>query len=60
MEELGDSARRPYYMTNPTWYYYDEETHKHKLTPEAPPEAVKDYNERQKFVDEKGNPKELS
>lgn len=37
--------KRPYFMTNKDWYYYDEEEFKYKLTDKAPPKAVESYNE---------------
>ena len=36
---------RPYFMSNPEWYYFDEEEFKYKLTEKAPKKAVKSYNE---------------
>lgn len=36
---------RPYFMTNPEWYYHDEDEWKYKLTDKAPKEAVESYNE---------------
>lgn len=36
---------QPYFMSNEAWYYFDEEEWKYKLTKEAPPKAVKSYEE---------------
>ncbi len=42
--ELADKPR-PYFMTNPEWYYHDDEEYIYKLTEKAPPEAIKSYEE---------------
>ena len=36
---------RPYFMTNPEWYYHDKKEWKYKLTDKAPKEAVESYKE---------------
>lgn len=38
---------KPYFMKNSEWYYYDPNDGErgYKLTPQAPPEAIKSYNE---------------
>ena len=36
---------RPFFMTNPTWYYFDEEEFCYKLTDKAPEKAIQSYNE---------------
>lgn len=41
---LSDLADRPYFLTNKKWYYEDKEG-KLQLTPEAPPKAVKSYDD---------------
>lgn len=33
----------PYFMTNPEWFYHDEEEFCYKLTDKAPKEAVASY-----------------
>lgn len=33
----------PYFMTNPEWYYHDEEDFCYKLTDKAPKEAISSY-----------------
>lgn len=35
----------PYFMTNESWYRFDEDKFKYVLTDEAPDEAVKSYKE---------------
>jgi len=47
-------------MTNPKWYYYDPSDGEkgYKLTPEAPLEAQKSYDEfyaEHSYTDENGN-----
>lgn len=44
MYTLSDLADRPYFLTNKKWYYEDEEGNL-QLTPEAPPRAVKSYDD---------------
>lgn len=41
---FSDLADRPYFLTNEKWYYEDEDGNL-QLTPEAPPKAVKSYDE---------------
>lgn len=36
---------KPYFMSDKSWYYYDPEEFKYKLTDKAPEDAVKDYQE---------------
>lgn len=47
-------VKEPYFMKNKEWYYFDENEFKYKLTANAPPEAVKSYNEFYEAV-EKGD-----
>lgn len=35
----------PYFLTNESWYYYDEDELMYKLTDEAPPKARESYAE---------------
>lgn len=35
----------PYFMSNKEWYYRSQRTGKFVLTPKAPPEAIKSFNE---------------
>ena len=37
--------KKPYFMTNKAWYYFDEEEFCYKLTDKAPAEARKSYQE---------------
>ena len=37
--------KKPYFLTNEEWYYYDEKEYKYKLTDKATPEAIESYNE---------------
>ncbi len=37
--------KKPYYLSNKEWYYYDPDERKYKLTEKAPPEAIKSYEE---------------
>lgn len=36
---------KPYFMTNKSWYYFDQEEWRYKLTDSAPPDAQKSYEE---------------
>ena len=36
---------KPYFMTNESWYRFDEDKFKYVLTDEAPDEAIKSYKE---------------
>lgn len=38
-------GKEPYFLSNPAWYYYDEEDLTYKLTEEATPEAKKSYKD---------------
>lgn len=38
-------SKEPYFLSNPAWYYYDEEDLMYKLTEEATPEAKASYEE---------------
>ncbi len=35
--------KKPYFMTNKEWYYYDMKKYKYKLTNKAPKEAIESY-----------------
>jgi hypothetical protein len=35
----------PYFMSNPAWYVLDEETGRYRLTPNAPVEALKSFED---------------
>jgi len=37
--------RRPYFLNDKEWYYYDYDLMKYKLTEKAPKEAKKSYEE---------------
>lgn len=39
------TQERPYFMTNPEWYKFDEEEFRYVLTDKAPRKAVKSYKE---------------
>ena len=41
----------PYFMKNKTWYYFDFEERKYKLTEEAPKEAIESYNDYYKEIE---------
>lgn len=43
---------RPYFLTNDSWYYYDEDEGVYKLTEKAPKEAIQSYNEFYDVLDE--------
>lgn len=43
---------RPYFMNDPSWYYFDEKEWKYKLTDKAPPDAIESYNAFYKALDE--------
>ena len=36
---------RPYFMTNPSWYRFNDEDGEVELTKDAPEEAVKSFQE---------------
>ena len=36
---------QPYFMTNPKWFTFNETEWKYELTKDAPPKAVKSYND---------------
>ena len=38
-----DSSEMPYFLTNESWYYHDEDEMRYKLTDKAPEEAIKSY-----------------
>lgn len=42
---------KPYFMTNPEWFYFDEEEWCYKLTDEAPIEAKESYEEFYKTLE---------
>lgn len=37
--------KTPYFMTNPDWFYFDEDAWKYKLTSKAPDKARDSYKE---------------
>lgn len=39
------TSKRPYFMANKDWYYFDKEEFRYKLTDKAPQEAIDSYNE---------------
>lgn len=43
---------QPYFMTNPDWYYFDEDEFIYKLTKYAPKEAKDSYTEFYKELEE--------
>jgi hypothetical protein len=43
---------RPYFMTDPTWYDYDDELGQYILTDETPQEAIDSYNEFYKLLND--------
>lgn len=43
-------GKKPYFMTNKAWYYYDMKEHRLKLTDEAPDKARKSYEEFYKEI----------
>lgn len=36
---------KPYFLTNPAWYYFDEDEFCYKLTDKAPKKAIESYKE---------------
>lgn len=42
---------KPFYMTNESWFYHDDESGRDVLTDKAPPEAVKSYKEYWEALD---------
>ena len=38
-------TEKPYFLKDPSWYYFDEDEVKYKLTDKAPEEARKSYEE---------------
>ena len=50
-------SRRPYFMKNREWYYYDAENELYKPTEKAPPKAIKSIEKINKeihYIDENG------
>lgn len=47
--------KKPYFMKNKEWYYYDEKEYKYKLTDKATEEAIESYNEFYKILKEIGD-----
>lgn len=46
--------KKPYFMKNKEWYYYDTKEYKYKLTDKAPREAIESYKEFYKKIEEEG------
>lgn len=44
-EVLDSDCEKPFFMSNPEWFYHDEDDFKYKLTNKAPKKAIKSYNE---------------
>lgn len=42
---LIDISKKPYFMTNKEWYFYDVKSGRYKLTEKAPKKAVDSYND---------------
>ena len=42
---MSKITERPYFMTDPEWYYFDEEEFRYKLTDKAPEKAIRSYGE---------------
>lgn len=42
---------KPFFMSNPDWFYFDEEEWKYKLKDGAPPEAVQSYKDFYRLLD---------
>lgn len=40
---------RPYFMSNPNWYYFDFDEKEYKITKEATKEAKQSYEEYKKY-----------
>lgn len=45
-------VQRPYFLTNPDWYYFDENNFIYRLTDKATLEAQESYIEFYKTIDE--------
>lgn len=45
-------VEKPYFLTDNSWYYYDEDEGIYKLTDKAPEEAIESYNEFYMLLDE--------
>ena len=43
--------KKPYFLTNEDWYYYDYEELRYRLTDKAPEKAVKSYEEFYKSIE---------
>lgn len=37
------TLKKPYFMSNPEWFYFDKSNIKYKLTDKAPQKAKEDY-----------------
>ena len=46
---------RPYFMTNPSWYRFNDEKGEVELTEDAPEEAVKCFQEFKKAEEEQAD-----
>lgn len=44
--------KKPYFMKNKEWYYFDEKDFIYKLTNKAPKEAIESYKEFYKILKE--------
>ncbi len=42
---------KPYFLSNPDWYVFNEEEFRYDLTDKAPPEAVQSYKEFYELLD---------
>lgn len=42
---------RPYFMSDKSWYFYNDKTERFELTNKATKEAIKSYNEFYELVD---------
>lgn len=47
-------TKKPYFMTDKTWYYYDDKELCLKLTDKAPKEAVESYKKFYEAINGKG------
>lgn len=45
------TLEKPYFLTNPEWFYEDEEEGIYKLTDKATPEAVESYKKFYELLD---------
>lgn len=43
--------KEPLFMSNPNWFYFDEDEWCYKLTDDAPPEAVQSYKDFYRLLD---------